>query len=464
MRQLGFLQRFMSGQKSLERDFVEALLGGNSCRAIEAGKALSSRNPMFLVTSLLVDLLASPEDDAKKSLFLRSLERGTVKSNLIWMLYKRGLLIREMHVYVERITFKDHVYYLILKEACIHGHHELLGLGGLRECIEFLLDNLDDWDLYRYALDEGLELRRRETLNYEYYLIHKLREQERAIELLRSRVCFKEIELIAGAVGLRSHPDGAIDCVIQLERSGFSHDLLRRAYEIYRKDMSVFNTKVVIAALVSSRNAVFLGMALCLSFKHRKDHQGNYEIFLVFVFLCRYFCFYPYVVKCLEAMNVKNAQVPNLSFIWSDILIAKGKRDEKRMEEVVDNIKKSVEELENSIKYFVSVGNLAHAVDAVELGRSLLESPILAEMEKGEVCRKSPNNSFLHLLGARGAYLFEKMTVEKIPKGRTMFLTDFYVSGSCTLEEMMSSGLCNIDDEFKTFFEELVQYQEIINK
>ncbi|CAD26240.1 hypothetical protein [Encephalitozoon cuniculi GB-M1] len=465
MKQLDLLRRFVSGQKNLEKEFVEALLRNDVARSIELGKMLFSRSPMFLVTSLLVSFLDSPTDESKKNLFLKSLENATIKSNLIWMLYKRGLLVEDLHHYVQRIAFKDHMYYLVLKEACIHGHHGLLERGAIPECVEFLLDNLDDWDLYRYALDNGIDLRRRESLNHEYYLLHKLKERGRAIELLKSRLCFKEIEYIAEMVGLESHPQEATDCVVQLMRNGFGEDLLRRAYGVYAKDPSVFNIKMLIAVLVSARRAPLLGVALYLAFKHRRDHQGNYEVLLIFAFLCRYFCFYPHVLECLDSMGVKNAQVPNLSFIWSDILITKGIKDDTRRKGAINNIRGCMDDLDNSIRHFISGGNFAHVVDALELRRSLKESVILMELEKSRIIGSNPNNSFRYLLGTWGSYLFEKMTVEKVPKGKGMFLTDFYVSGSCSLDEVLENGLCTIESEgFKAFFEEMVRYQESINK
>ncbi|WEL38246.1 hypothetical protein PFJ87_03g01040 [Encephalitozoon hellem] len=464
MKQLDFLKRLVSGQRDLEKEFIQALLGNDVQRSIELGKMLFSRNPMFLVASLLIDFLGSPEDEAKKSLFLESLKSATIKSNLIWMLYKRGLLIEEMHHYVQGISFRDHLYYLILKEACIHGHYRLVGKQGASECIEFLLESLDDWDLYRHALDNGVEVCKKESLNYEYYLLHKLKEKDRAVELLKSRVCFKEIEFIAEMVGLEGHPHEAIDCVIQLMKKGFDEDLLRKAYGIYRKDMSVFNTKMVIAVLVSSRKAPFLVLALYLSFKHRRDFRENYEVFLIFTFLCRYFWFYPYVLKCLESMNVRNAQVPNLSFIWSDILATKGISDDKKRMEAIDNFQGSIDDLDNSIKYFIIVGNLAHAVDALELRKSIKESVILAELREGRIIGTNSNNSFCHLLGARCSYLFEKMTVGRMPKGKGMFLTDFYVTDSCTLNDVLNNGLFEIEEDFVAFFREVIEYQEGINK
>lgn len=464
MKQLDFLRRIVSGQRDLEKEFVQTLLRGDVQKSIELGKMLFSRNPMFLVTSFLIDFLGNPGDETKKNLFLESLKNATIKSNLIWVLYKRGLLIEEMYHYARGISFKDHWYYLVLKEACIHGHHKLLGKKDSLECVEFLLDSLDDWDLYKYALDNKIEVRKRESLNYEYYLLHKLKEKDRAVELLKSRTCFREIEFIAEMIGLESHPHEAIDCVIQLMRRGFDEDLLRKAYEVYRKDTSVFNTKVVIAILISSRKASFLALALYLSFRHRNTYQGNYEMFLIFTFLCRYFWFYPYVLKCLESMGVKNAQMPNLSFIWSDILITKGIKDEKRMRGAISNFQESIDDLDNSIKYFIIVGNLAHAVDALELRKSVEESVILSELKESRIIGTNCNNSFHHLLGARCSYLFEKMTVGKMPRGRGMFLTDFYVSDSCTLDEVLNNGLWKIEEDFVAFFNEMVKYQEDINK
>ncbi|ADM11229.1 uncharacterized protein Eint_030850 [Encephalitozoon intestinalis ATCC 50506] len=464
MKQLGFLKRLVSGQRDLEKTFVEKLLAGDIQDSIELGRMLFPRNPMFLMTSLLLDFLGSPEDEAKKNLLLQSLKNSTIKSNLIWMLYKRGLLIKEMDHYVQRIVFKDFLYYLTLKEAYIHGHPKLLGKETDLECMAFLLDHLDDWDLYQHALNNNIELPRRESLNYEYYLLHRFKEKDKAIELLRSRICFKEIEFISGMVGLENHPDGTIDCLIQLARKGFDEEVLRRAYEIYTKNKSVLNTKMIIAVLISSRKASYLGLALYLSFKHRKDFPENYEIFLIFVFLCRYFCFYPHVLKCLDLMNVRNAQVPNLSFIWSDILFAKGIEDNWKRKEAIDNIQECVNDLNKSIKYFISVGNLAHVVDAIDLARSLKESVILLELKERKIIGTNASNSFHSLLGTRCSYLFEKMTVEKIPKGKCMFLTDFYVSEGCSLEDVKNNGLWNVEEDFIIFFREMEEYWKTINK
>lgn len=461
MNQLGFLRGLMSDRRNVEKEFISMILEDRIPEAVELARMFVSKDPTPLVVSCLVSLLRNQRNSDKEE-FLESLKAIKVKSSLVWMLCKRGLLIEELHGYVEKTGVKDYLYYLTLKEIYIHNHHRVLKNGDVLEHAEFLLDNLDDWDIYQYALDNNLRLKDRGTLNYRYYLLHRYKDKGAAIELLRSRLCFKEIKYIVDLVGLQGHPDEAIDCVVQLTCHGFSEGLLERSYRVYKREASLLSTKTLIATLVSSKKIEHLVLALYLSFKHRDIDPSNYEIALVFMFLCRYFCFYPYVLKLFGEMSIKNAQIPNLSFIWSDVMIVRSIGDEDRRRGFLEDMRRLVQDLENGVRYLIAVGNIPHVVDILELRRSIVNSVIAREVSERRIIGTNPMNSFSLLLGNHCSYLFEKMTVDKIPKDRAELLTDHYVQARLH-DGVLENGLCDVKDEnFLCFFRDLVEYQSVI--
>lgn len=457
MKHFRFLSGLIPERKSLERQFVDMLLEDRITEAVELGKKLASTEPVFLVVSCLISFLDCPEDNDRKTSFLMSLTNTKVRSDLLWMLFRKGLLIEELQTYVREVSVKDHLYYIILKETYINGYHKLLNKGDIRSCAEFLLDNIDDWDIYKYALDNNLDLRNRSSLNYEYYLLHKFKEKDRAARLLESRSCFKEIQYITDLAGLEDHPNGTMDCIVKLNRNGFDDVLLENAYNIYKNETTVLSVKMVIAVLVSSKRSELLTLALYLSFLHKDMDPSNYEISLIFTFLCRYFCFYPCVLRMLKEMDVKNIQLSTLSFIWSDVLIVKNIQDENTKNEFLDDFNSSITDIENSIKHFVSAGTVSHVIDVLELRKQFLESVVFREVRENRIIGTNPSNSFLHLLGNRCSYMFEKMTVGRVSRDKTPFLTDHCAFSK---EDLLDNRICDIKDEgFRSFFKELVQYQ-----
>lgn len=456
MQQLRFLKNLFPQKQSLDRQLVDLLLEDRIDDAVELGRGAVAANPLLLAMSSLVNLLADPESAAKRILFLASLRRIDVKPTVIWMLCRRGLLVRELQGLVADIRLRDHTYYLILKEILIKGHPELLNMGSRLECAESLLDSIDDWDLYQYALDNSLDLKPRVSLNHEFYLLHRHREQDRAARLLESRLCFREIKEIVGLVDLHRHPAENIDCVVQLVRSGFSEGLLTRAHEVYGRDTNVFNVKTLLAVLISSRKTNLLVLALYLSFLHKDMDPSNYEIQLVFAFLCRYFCFYPQVLQMFQEMKVKNAHVANMAFMWTDILIVRGIR---KRNEFVETMKTFVADVDNGLRHLMLVGNLAHAVDALELRKRIVASVVVQEVEEDRIIGNNPSSCFSELLGEHCAYLFEKMTVDRMPRGRSILLTDHYVSAPEYCSDMLENRLCVIDSEaFLTLFREMQEW------
>lgn len=464
MGQLGFLNGLVPEKRSLEKRFIEMVLQDNTLGAMEIAERLIPAEPMFLVVSCLLNFLGDPEDGNRRNRFLASLEKIKVKNDLLWMLCKKGLLIEQLQVHIGQIMVKDQLYYLILKETYIKGHHSFLRKGGLLGCAEFLLENLDDWDIYQYALDNNLALRDRKSLNYEYYLLHRSREQDRAIKLLESRTCFKEIKLIADLVELKDHPNETVDCIIQLTRNGFDDGLLERAYDIYRREANLLSVKMVLAVLVSSKRPELLTLALYLSSIHRDVDTRSYEVSLIFMFLCRYFCYYPCVLKLLSELNVKNAQIPNLSFIWSDILLTKNIQDADRRNKFLESMKGSIRDLENGVRHLINAGNISHVIDILALRKSYIGSVVVQEVSEGKITGTNPSNTFLLLLGERCSYVFEKMTVGKLPKGKTVFLTDYYIPSSPQDERLLENDLHNISDEsFRSFFRDLLEYCNAIS-
>ncbi|TBU16474.1 hypothetical protein CWI42_031080 [Ordospora colligata] len=456
--QLSFLKKLVTFRQDSYAEFVDAFASSTINSAIEIAKKMESTEPLFLVACRLLDVISNPGDLLKKNLFIASIRRTGVKTCTIWMLYKKGILIKELFKYLDTKSTRDYIYYLSLKEVFLHGHYMLMEKGNMHECIEYLLDNLDDWDLYKYALDNGIKLKSRSSINHEYYLLHMLGEEDRASRLIESRTCIEEISRIAQLGSLKSHPDAVINCIIELESVGFSSELLRRAYGVYMNEKSFLSVKMIVACLVAFKKAEMLVLALYISFKHRDEFEQNYEIHVIYMFLCRYFCFYTCVIDTMKLLNIKNVQIVSMSFIWSDILFTRQIETQnitsyeavemnKRICEVNEAIECSVDELGKGVRYLITSGNLPHAIDATEYRRSLINCATVREMRERKIAASEASNAFCGMLGKSARYLFEKMTTEKIPTSASMFLTDKDVYTPECLESLFENELCRIDDE-----------------
>ncbi|KAH9411764.1 hypothetical protein HK407_03g05140 [Ordospora pajunii] len=462
--QLSFLKKLVTFRQDPYEEFVDAFKNSTVSNAIEIAKKMEHTEPLLLVACRLLDMLSNPEDLLKRNLFMISIKRTGIKTCTIWMLYKKGILIKELYRYLNTKSTRDYIYYLSLKEVLLHGHYMLMEKGSVHECIEYLLDNLDDWELYKYALDNKIRLNSRSSTNHEYYLLHILGEKDRASRMLESRTCIEEISTIARLGGLESHPDPVIDCIIELENAGFSYGLLRRAYDVYANQKSFLSVKMVVACLVASKKAELLVLALYISFKHRNEFEQNHEMHVIYMFLCRYFCFYTCVVDTMRLLNIKNIQIVSMSFVWSDILFTKRigvhsaanrvtAEMSKRICEVNEMIECCVDELRKGIRYLIVSGNLPHAIDAAEHRRSLIGCAVVREMSERKIVASEASNAFCSMLGKSARYLFEKMTKERIPTSESMFLTDKDVQSPDSMDGLLENELCSIDDEvFCVFF------------
>jgi hypothetical protein len=477
MINISALKEAILGSKTNEKLFLELVLDGKITEATKLGYKLLPSSPAYVALCQLILFLKDPEEYSIRKLLELIFDKMETKSDILWFLFRRGLMIENLYHHVKKLKVKDYVYYLILKEMMFRGHHRLIINETAERMVELLLNELDDWDIYKYALENGIEVEKRETLNYTYYLLHRTKSEELGLRMMESAGSVKELEYIAELIGIREHCNGTIDCILKLYWNGYSDELGRRMMEIYSLDRaggggtagnrevpSTRNTKALIAVLLSSRRIEHIVLALYISYKNRDSSSNNYELKLIFMFICRFFCFYPAVLKLVEELNIKNVQVATLAYIWLDIAVSRKIEDGGKKEEYVAYMRASVSQLRNSIRYFLRVERLSYVLDMLELIESLLGSVMMEEALAGRIVGSDPVTSFSTLLGKHCSYMFNKLTASEERSPRTPILTLYSDSDILEPGSLLKSDLFVIEDaEFIGFYNELVEYQRSLN-
>lgn len=391
----------------LTKDFV-------GCKQL--GMKLISTNTHYLSFALLSEAIFTKPNPYILRLLRLSIEREEVSAELLGFLAKRRILEEHIPNYLSKVEKKTTAYYITLKHLFIRGlceskvyqfqdEHE--------EYLNYLLDNIDDWELYEYAMAKGLKSRVRESMNYKYYRLEVTKDMNIARELILKNTSFPEIKKILGMVGysevkdLLSPHKGMVGLIVG---GGINVETLKSLYEMYIADKTFLNTITILSGLICTREDSFLILALCIPFSEKDSFPNNYEIALVFLFLCRYFCFYPKVLKTISDLSIRSIQQENFGFVWSDLNILLNLKDHSMVKKYKNFHYDVLKGINGSVTSFIGEGRIYHAISLLELREQFEKSMINKEIEGNTIINEEEKTAFSGLLGDKCSYLFAKIT------------------------------------------------------
>lgn len=437
------LKKFIFKRDNLKIDFCKLILEGSYQEASRTALKIYEAAPSYL---LMAYFLQMKENKSIQKLLKVLLEKQTVGAEVALLLAREDVLVEVAIDFLEKCTIKDYVYQIIKKELIIKGHIPFE---------EEVLDEIDDWDLYRFVIDKKIKIKKRETVNYKYFVLHTMKKEDeeykKAFDDLFKRIrIYKDLKYLIQLCGVKSHEDFTTNCLINFINSGFNLEMAKEIYQKINPQENLsdrFNLlKCLLGHLVASRQANLLVLALYLTYSHRRAFSSNYEISLVHLFLCRLFSFYNPVTSMFFEFDVKNNQFYSMAYVWSDMLIISNVKDEKRVEEYQTLLKENIKMVENSLKHFIEKNKFLHAISLLKVHRNLKEEIVGKELKEMKILSKTQETPFSDLLGDDCAYLFKKVTVDEINN----FSLPLH-----NVDDLFRNPLADIEDEeFKEWFKE----------
>lgn len=409
--------------KSISKDCMEeqyeaSVLSDDFHLCKNMGIKLLSRSPVYLIFALALSYNSGKSHFDLKLLQL-SLNKYFKHPNVFIFLVKLDILVDYVITLVEKISIKNMTYFCLLKEIFIrYKEHraEIINLlkgqklaNDMASAMEFFIEKFDDWKFYKEALDEGIELKETKRQNYLFYKLLKTRDQQVASELCSKIGSFREASRVLSLVHGHGSATTDLRALFSLQEE-FSEDVLRGLHDIYAKDPSLLNTKLLLANLVGSKREKYLILALYIS-RETYSSFDTYEVKLIYLFLCRFFCLLPEVLDVMDNLEIKTIQQENLGFVWNDLCIFLGQRQEARISRYLNGYYDQIRKTNEYVMPFISAGKLDYALDLIQLRKDLLKSNIHREVSEQRIFSESPKNMFSEFLGPKCSYLFDKLHV-----------------------------------------------------
>ena len=283
------------------------------------------------------------------------------------------------------------------------------------------------------------------TINMSWYKIIKNKDSASAREILLNSINFQDVKKVLDYCPIESTGFKTYDILIKYLKGEDPKELLSLFFTFLHEDGSFLSMKILLALLIATREEKLLLLALHLS--ETNKFEDNYEIQLINLFLCRYFLLFKNIRKNFESLDIKNVQVHNLTFIWSDPMIVSNIKLTDEISTFKREITKMVTDIENSIISSLDNFNIAISLSLIELRNKLKKSTICQEIQTRQIVSKSKFSMFSGLLGEKCEFLFDKIVIEdarsvagSIPTLRTTPASKFS-------EDIFNNQFLNINDQ-----------------
>lgn len=318
--------------------------------------------------------------------------------------------------------------------------------------VRAITKRLEDARLYKYAHDCNIEV----VQNIESATVNGLwatslygaRAKEAAPLLISKMRAIPDIARFIQAQPQIAQDACAATPVHTLLHRYLAGDDLAALY----KEVSAIDTrtplyyKLLLGILVATKDPANLLLALWITTEVRIP--GDYEIQAVHLFLMRYFLLVPSVIQEFKALSVKNIQLYNMAYIWSDPLIKltehsagdTSRRDLWRhttvsaaVNELQHQHKSDLQTMRQYLRQFLDAERVCHAAELFKTRAAVADAVTVwetkhrrfretGEADGGGVSRTS-HSIFHGLLGAPADWLFEK-AVPALPQPSASALPD----------------------------------------
>ncbi|TBU10481.1 hypothetical protein CWI38_1732p0010 [Hamiltosporidium tvaerminnensis] len=476
-----------------EEDLYEAcILNGDFKGSDEIGIKMLRKSKTFMIFSCLCHIIILKENKQEKMLELL-LKDEKVSLEVLYFFIKNDLLTETVQNKLFTFEELNMTYFFILKELFIKGyeinkfieHGKSINEEIFRKCdtvnvFDFLLDYTDDWKIYQKAINENIILKPRNSLNYKFYNLLNTKSDDIGREIIINSNCFSLILKTCEILNFKKIQDLPrvyeifIENIKNIETEKLTDDInnftiIKEMFDIYTKEKSLINIKILLSLLIGSRNEKMLILALYVSFIHKDTFETNYEIKLIYMFICRFFCFYSEVTKMFKELSIRNIQHENLCFLWSDLNIILNLND-KNMEKKYKNFYFDTQKnFNNAVMPYLIKQKYHFAIELLEMKKSFDDSLVFKEVEKNQILAENSKTMFSDILGYKCEYLFSKMTINSRENKFIGFsLGTIYnpkISGENGIN-LLDNGVVELGEDgvFIELVKDIYKYQETIFK
>lgn len=308
-----------------------------------------------------------------------------------------------------------------------------------------LLDQLDDFQLYDFAMQYGLEISPRPSANYKWYCAICFGDKEAAAGLIRKSLAFDDIARLCQATGLAETGQENLDILVAYLSSGYSEALLARMAKVFSVDKSFMSCKIILALLIASREENNLVLAYYISYMH--SFSDNYEIDLIHLFLNRFFCFNSNIYRVMKSLDIKNIQVYNMAYVWSDPLIVTGVEFSTSAVLLARHQKDDLATADNKLRALLDIGRVGQAAALFRVRAALQDSLALREISERRILAEQGETIFSGLLGEPCRYLFDKLTVGHARRGSSVLGSLFAHRAGGATDSVLKNRYMEIDNQ-----------------
>lgn len=279
----------------------------------------------------------------------------------------------------------------------------------IKEELNALLNIIDDFELYKFAIAHEIDIQENASKNLLWYKIIKLKDNLSAIQIIRESLDFLDIYKILCISDIKSVDAENYDILIDFLGKGYKRELLDKMFILYNQNQSFINTKILLALLIASKQENLLVVAFYISSVNK--FEDNYEIDLIHLFINRYFCFHSNIQCLMKNLDIKNIQLINTAYIWSDPMIVSKTFFNSPRKVLINAISGDLKSMEASLKSYLTYNRVAYSYSLVKLIRNLKNCAVLSEIEEMKILSTERETMFSLLLGPECRYLFDKITI-----------------------------------------------------
>lgn len=248
------------------------------------------------------------------------LKRVSVSSSLISLLYTKGFPYEILIPYAKKQK-KDVSFLFLMKTLLIGGE----SLSEYSYNIDTLLQELDDWEIYQYAIEKSI----------------KIKERKESINGLRHlMVTSPTVDSICKFITSSNFVEHALEYIKYLSNedtqqllNGLSRPVIVKIEYYLKNRVSVFDKTIkeclenvndfvfLIGVLLAERTEQSLIDCLLLCFIKKEFYQSTYQVRLLLCVLYRYLFLYDLMIDEYIKLSVDLVQLEGMTYLWSDLQI-----------------------------------------------------------------------------------------------------------------------------------------------
>jgi hypothetical protein len=403
-----------------KRDFLShsqryelALLCSDLGEMKRMGLVLMKKSPNYYAFAILREYMNAPSEETEYLLLKLLGKMPRVSNSLIVFLIQKGLPPEKLRFAVEKNKGILSVsYFYVLKELYIRGE---CVQAYLERPLEDILAKVDDWKVYEYAMERGVDIPFQKSINYLRYRMLAEKSDESIARFIASTNITLALPLLEQGQLLRAlgHVPAEVECALKVHLSLPTSASERRLAVEHSPRTFV----VVISSLLKKRTEHDTISALLLCREYRRRFEGSYEVDILHLFLCRYFLLYDEVVSLFSALDIKSFQLEKLVYAWFDIHVLLGLPRSLLASKYINTHCKNIAHLSLALMDFVEKGELAHCLSMLDLRTALASAPLRKEVRTMALSGEDTPLSIEDLLEPGARYIFRRAQKNTL-KGR----------------------------------------------